>query len=87
MNTTTRLITLNDQQYIDYTIHLKLSKHCEKLEREHEIMVKALKSIKMENLDGKTQTRFIEALKDYMSRVSKISWNALKEIGIDPLSR
>lgn len=75
---------LEDQKDLVYDLQKQV---IPELQEKLNITISALKKIKMENLDDKTQTRYIKALQDYMSRASKTSWNALKEIGVDPLSK
>lgn len=59
----------------------------EELEKKLETAVKALKSIKQENLDDKTQQRYIKALQAWKNKTTRTSWNALIMMGIDPLKK
>jgi hypothetical protein len=67
--------------------HLSDIEKIQALEEKLKIAVQALKSIKQENLDGKTPERYIKALQQWKNKTTRTSWNALIMMGIDPLKK
>ena len=69
------------ERVVDYRERIK------ELEEKLAVTVEALKSIKKVNHDDKTPARYIKSLRNWEDKVCNTSWYALKDIGIDPLSR
>lgn len=55
-------------------------RYIKKLEGKLKVAVETLESIKHENLDDKTPTRYIKALQSWRDKVCKISWDTIKKI-------